>query len=204
MTSLRRVSPKMPGAHDQRRPGQRPAVGPLAKHHGGQDQRADQPRIAKRRDCRDLPGPHGRGQRVIAGDAEDVVARQQPGRAAGSGQCAPPVQARISAPATASMAKPRAPSWRFVSAFGAARVARSRPAKPSMPATASSDSAENPVGPRPQDHQHARQSPEATASQRAAPTFSPNISAAPAITTNGVACRMADALDSGVSATASA
>ena len=46
------------------------------------------------------------------------------------------------APAIASIAKPKAPSCRFDSPFGAALVARSRPAKPTSPTTASSDNAE--------------------------------------------------------------
>ena len=94
------------------------------------------------------------------------------------------------------------PSWRFDIAGGAARVARSRPAKPSVPATARSEAGWKASRPgRRITSTPAKPTP--IASQRRQPTFSPKQSAAPATTTSGVACRIAEALDSGVSAMAS-
>ncbi len=106
------------------------------------------------------------------------------------------------APAITSMAKPATPSWAFDRIFGAARVARSRPAKPSVPATASSAIASNPAEPGRRIISTPTK-PTATAVHRRQPTGSPKTSAAPATTTSGVACRIAEAADSGISASAS-
>ena len=102
------------------------------------------------------------------------------------------------------------PHWRadagpivVLGAGGAARVARSRPAKPNMPASARKLRAEKPDRPGRRISSTARK-PVRISAARNSPTFSPNINAATGTTTKGVACKMAEAVDIGVSATASA
>ena len=106
-------------------------------------------------------------------------------------------------PDSASITKPATPSWALHNAGGAARVARSRPANPAIAISASSDSAENPATPG-RRMISTPTNPPRIISQRHSPTLSPKITAAPSTTTSGVACKIADAVEIGVSATASA
>ena len=89
-------------------------------------------------------------------------------------------------PATISIEKPSTPSWRKDRLAGAARVARSRPAKPSIPMTASSDSGPKPSVPGRKTISTPRK-PAITASQRRGPMVSPKTKTAPTMTTSGVA-----------------
>ncbi len=90
----------------------------------------------------------------------------------------------------------------FDSVLGAARVARSRPANPIIPNSARIDRALNPSSPGRRMIKTPRK-PTPIADHRRQPTVSPKNSAAPATTTKGVACKIAEAEDSGVRAMAS-
>ena len=86
--------------------------------------------------------------------------------------------------------------------LGAARVAKSRPAKPSMPATANNEVASKPLIPGRRIIKTPT-NPRQIASQRRQPTVSPKKTTAPAVTTSGVACSIAEAKDNGASTIAS-
>ncbi|MDZ7829510.1 MAG: hypothetical protein U5K33_08515 [Halofilum sp. (in: g-proteobacteria)] len=102
------------------------------------------------------------------------------------------------APVGTSEANAQVASCRPVISAGIRRLARSRRASAATATTASSDAGAKP--PRPGWMISITPAkPTAIAAQRRHPTGSPRNSAAPSVTASGVACRIADALDSVVS-----
>lgn len=89
------------------------------------------------------------------------------------------------------------PSWTLDNDAGAPRVARSRPAKPIVLITANSEVMLKLSRPG-RTISNTPMKPTPIASQRLRLTRSPKNSAAPATTTSGVACRMVEAVLSGI------
>jgi len=115
---------------------------------------------------------------------------------------AAPSQIENPTPAIKIIQKPQTPRTDPLNVFGAARVARSRPAKPSIPNTARTDKGVKLSAPG-RKITKTPQSPTKIAIQRRQPTVSPKNNAAPATTTIGVACKIAVADDKGVNTSAS-
>ena len=111
---------------------------------------------------------------------------------------AAPSQTENPRPAIRTIQNPQTPKTAPDIVFGAARVAKSRPANPNIPSTAMIDSGEKLSAPG-RKITKTPHSPTKIADHRRQPTVSPKKSAAPATTTIGVACKIAVADDKGVS-----
>lgn len=96
------------------------------------------------------------------------------------------------------MKKPYIPDCMLDNTSSAARVARSRPAKPNVPSNANKVAASN-TSKLGRSIINTPTKPIQIAVQRCQPTFSPKKIAAPITTIRGVACKIAEALYRGVS-----
>jgi hypothetical protein len=110
-------------------------------------------------------------------------------------------QAEYSTPATMTVRRPQNPTTEVASVAGAIRFASSRSAKPSIPVMANIDRIEKLSAPG-WKAMITPMRPIRIAAHGRHPTFSRNIIATPATTTNGVACKITVADSKGVKATA--